>query len=155
NALLPNNSVGSAQVINGSLQKGDLSSKAVKALKGNRGLRGTQGTPGAAGPQGPQGPQGPTGPVGPVGVLAAQINSNGAVFSGTAGTTATHLGLGTYEVTFARNVASCTFVATQGEGGVGGAGGAILGVTDRSGNPNAVFATTRDDAGSLADRAFQ
>jgi hypothetical protein len=59
--LLPKNSVGSAQVVNGSLQKADLAGKAVKALKGNRGLRGTQGTPGAAGPQGPQGPQGAQG----------------------------------------------------------------------------------------------
>ena len=40
NALLPKNSVGSAQVINGSLQKKDLAGKAVKALKGNRGATG-------------------------------------------------------------------------------------------------------------------
>ena len=33
--LLPRNSVGSAQVINGSLQKKDLAGKAVKALKEN------------------------------------------------------------------------------------------------------------------------
>src|SRR4051794_20776359 len=64
-ALLPRNSVGSAQVINGSLAKGDLSSKAVKALKGNKGA---QGTPGAAGPQGPQGPKGTTGVQGVQGV---------------------------------------------------------------------------------------
>jgi len=66
-SLLPRNSVGSAQVINGSLAKGDLSKKAVKALKGNKGARGI---PGAAGPQGPQGalgPQGPQGVQGPAG----------------------------------------------------------------------------------------
>ena len=34
-ALAPNNSVGSAQVINGSLLKKDLSRKTVAALKGN------------------------------------------------------------------------------------------------------------------------
>jgi Collagen triple helix repeat (20 copies) len=55
NSLLPKNSVGSKQVINGSLAKADLSGKAVKALKGNKGARGI---PGAAGPQGPQGLQG-------------------------------------------------------------------------------------------------
>jgi hypothetical protein len=55
NSLLPKNSVGSKQVINGSLAKADLSGKAVKALKGNKGARGI---PGAAGPQGPAGPQG-------------------------------------------------------------------------------------------------
>jgi hypothetical protein len=45
--LLPPNSVGTRQVINGSLQRIDLSTKAVKALKGLRG---------PAGQQGPQGP---------------------------------------------------------------------------------------------------
>jgi hypothetical protein len=44
--LLPKNSVGSAQVINSSLQKRDLSKRAVAALRGTRG------------PQGPQGAQG-------------------------------------------------------------------------------------------------
>ena len=47
--LVPRNSVGSAQVVNGSLQKVDLSKKAVAALKGNAGRRGPQGPPGAAG----------------------------------------------------------------------------------------------------------
>ena len=46
NALVPRNSVSSAQVINRSLQKVDLSTKAVAALRGARG------------PRGPQGPQG-------------------------------------------------------------------------------------------------
>ena len=68
NSLLPRNSVGSAQVINGSLKKGDLAGKTIKALKGNKGARGI---PGAAGPQGPQwiqgiqGIQGVQGPAGP------------------------------------------------------------------------------------------
>jgi hypothetical protein len=61
NSLLPKNSVGSAQIINGSLQKKDLAGKAVKALRGNKGARGI---PGAAGPQGPAGPQGGQGPAG-------------------------------------------------------------------------------------------
>ena len=64
NALVPRNSVGSAQVINGALQKADLSKLAVKALKGNRGLRGLRGAAGAQGPQGPQGPQGSQGTAG-------------------------------------------------------------------------------------------
>jgi hypothetical protein len=73
NALLPKNSVGSLQVINGSLQKGDLSGKAVKALKGNRGLRGLKGTPGPAGPQGPQGAQGAQGAQGPAGPAGTAV----------------------------------------------------------------------------------
>ena len=75
-ALLPKNSVGSAQVINRSLQKGDLSKKAVAALHGARGPRGI---PGAQGPQGPQGlagaqgapgAAGAPGPTGPAGIAS-------------------------------------------------------------------------------------
>ena len=47
--LLPRNSVGTRQVINGSLQRVDLSTRAVKALRGRRG------------PVGPVGRQGPAG----------------------------------------------------------------------------------------------
>src|SRR5512133_118885 len=68
--LVPRNSVGSAQVINGSLQKSDLSGRAIAALHGARGLRGLRGAqgalgpPGAVGAQGAQGEQGPRGPAG-------------------------------------------------------------------------------------------
>src|SRR5215471_5669508 len=50
--LLPKNSVGTTQVINGSLQTADLSKKARAALKGNKGsagAQGAQGLPGATG----------------------------------------------------------------------------------------------------------
>ena len=63
--LLPLNSVGSPQVINGSLQTKDLSKKTRTALKGNRGPRGFTGTQGATGAQGAQGAQGIPGPIGP------------------------------------------------------------------------------------------
>jgi hypothetical protein len=82
-ALAPANSVGTLQVINGSLGTVDMSASARRALKGNRGARGvkgpkgatgatgpagSQGTPGAQGAQGPAGPQGPPGPsTGPAG----------------------------------------------------------------------------------------
>lgn len=74
--LLPRNSVGSAQVINGSLQKGDLSGKAVTALRGNRGPQGPRGATGASGPAGPQGATGPQGPQGPQGAQGATGPSN-------------------------------------------------------------------------------
>jgi len=80
NHLMARNTVGSAQVINGSLQKKDLSKKALTALKGARGARGlrgpvgaagiqgapgTMGSPGAMGAQGQPGVQGLQGPAGP------------------------------------------------------------------------------------------
>ena len=59
--LLPKNSVGSAQVINGSLQTIDLTKKARTALKGQRGPRGTQGLQGATGATGATGAKGDKG----------------------------------------------------------------------------------------------
>jgi hypothetical protein len=59
--LVPKNSVGSAQVINGSLQKADLSKRTVTALRGARGARGPQGIPGPQGAPGAQGTQGAQG----------------------------------------------------------------------------------------------
>jgi hypothetical protein len=46
NALLPRNSVGTKQVVNGSLQTSDLSKTARAVLKGSRGARGPAGPPG-------------------------------------------------------------------------------------------------------------
>jgi hypothetical protein len=90
-----------------------------------------------------------------VGVLFAQVNADGTIANSSGGVTGTHVGVGTYAVDFARDISFCAYLVTQGEAGVGGAGGAITGATDRSGNVEAVFATTRTDAGALADRAFQ
>ncbi len=90
-----------------------------------------------------------------VGVLFAQINADGTVANSSGGVTTIKIGTGTYEVDYGRNIASCAYVTTQGESGAGGAGGAITGNTDRSGNVEATFTTTRTDANALADRAFQ
>jgi len=85
---LPKNSVGSRQVINGSLEKVDLSNGAVAALKGNRGARGPAGPAGAQGASGPAGPAGAQGASGPAGVrgagiqIVARVRDAGAVTSG-------------------------------------------------------------------------
>ncbi len=90
-----------------------------------------------------------------VGVLEAEVNANGTLASSDhVGTTSSNIGAGTYQVDFARSVVNCTPVVTQGEAGVGGAGGAITGVTDRSGNAEAFFVTTRSTAGALVNTAF-
>jgi len=74
--LLPANSVGTGQVINGSLLKKDFKSGQLP-----RGARGAQGIPGAAGPVGPHGPAGAVGPkgdVGPPGPVVLLYRNSGA-----------------------------------------------------------------------------
>jgi len=56
--LLPKNSVSSAQVVNGSLQRVDLSAATIRALHGARGTRGAEGIQGPQGPPGERGLQG-------------------------------------------------------------------------------------------------
>ncbi|WP_157544518.1 hypothetical protein [Nocardioides halotolerans] len=89
-----------------------------------------------------------------IGVLTAQVNADGTLANSSGGVSSISLGTGTYEVDFGLNVSFCTPVVTQGEAGIGGAGGAVTAATDRSGNAEAFFVTTRDFAGALANRAF-
>lgn len=58
---IPSNSISSRHVINGSLQKVDLSKKTLAALRGHVGPRGLRGEVGPTGSQGATGPQGPKG----------------------------------------------------------------------------------------------
>jgi hypothetical protein len=68
NALLPKNSVGTAQIKNGAVTKKKINKRTIVALKGNRGPQGPQGPQGAQGPAGPRGATGPQGPAtGPAG----------------------------------------------------------------------------------------
>jgi hypothetical protein len=69
---LGGNSVGSRQVIDGSLQRADLSKKAFAALKGAPGARGLQGLAGTAGLLGDPGPRGNTGAPGAAGQPGSQ-----------------------------------------------------------------------------------
>lgn len=106
--LIPRNSVGSPQVINGSLQKGDLSGKAIAALHGATGARGPQG---AQGPTGPQGMQGVPGP--PATALWAWVDIDGNLLSsgGHVTSTAKTGTPGGYEVIFDRDVSNCAIIS--------------------------------------------
>jgi hypothetical protein len=88
---IPRNSVGSPQVINGSLQTVDLAAKAKSALKGlagPAGPQGPQGSPGATGGTGPaggagvQGTPGATGATGPAGQNGTNATINGVAAGG-------------------------------------------------------------------------
>jgi hypothetical protein len=78
-ALLPKNSVGTAQLRNGAVTKKKVATKTFGSLKGSPGPQGPQG------PQGPRGAQGPKGVTGIQGVQGIQGIQGPRGFQGTAG----------------------------------------------------------------------
>ncbi len=128
NALLARNSVGTAQVINGSLQTNDLSKNARTALKGDTGPRGpagaqgAQGSPGAAGAQGVQGPPGATGAQGVQGApgqsatkLFVAMDADGTLTKNSGATLATRANAGVYRIAFNTDITNCVYLATGGQ----------------------------------------
>jgi hypothetical protein len=85
--LLPRNSVGSAQVINGSLQKADLSKKAAGGLHGARGAPGAQGPAGTSGAAGSPGRDGANGAKGVTGAKGATGTRGATGAKGATGST--------------------------------------------------------------------
>jgi hypothetical protein len=111
-SLLPKNSVGSAQVVNGSLQKVDLSATTITALHGARGKRGPQGiqgfqgSPGERGAQGVQGLQGVQGIQGVPGTARAfgLVNDAGRLSRSTNVTNVDIPRVGVFCLTLAREI---------------------------------------------------
>jgi hypothetical protein len=97
---LPRNSVGSAQIKNGSIQKVDISKRTAAALRGKRGPRGLQGIQGIQGIQGVQGAQGQKGDKGDTGA------------PGTAFAYALLKTDGTFDAARSKNIVASTRVAT-------------------------------------------
>ncbi len=126
NALLPRNSVGTKQVINGSLLTNDLSKAARNALKGNRGLRGPAGAQGAQGAQGATGATGAQGVQGAPGQSATKLfvalDAGGTLTKNSGATLAARVDTGTYRIAFNTDITNCVYLATAGQdaGGVSG-----------------------------------
>ena len=112
--LAPKNSVNSASVINGSLQKVDLSKRAVAALKGNRG---PQGPHGATGPQGSQGQSGQTGAPGTA-LAYAYVSEFGTLINSNNVAAVTHpsVGVWCFRLSFTAHVAVATVTGFAGNG---------------------------------------
>ncbi len=129
NALLPGNSVGTKQVINGSLQTNDLSKTALSSLKGNRGPRGPAGPAGVQGAQGAQGATGATGAQGVQGApgrsatkLFVALDAGGTLTKNSGATLAVRPDTGIYRIAFNTYITNCVYLATAGQdaGGVQG-----------------------------------
>jgi hypothetical protein len=150
NALLPANSVGTRQVINGSLQTNDLAGKARAALKGNRGPRGPAGAQGAQGPKGATGAQGVPGQ--PATKLFVAVDADGTLTKKSGATSASKAGTGVYRVDFNTNITNCVYVATGGQD----AGGPFEDYhlyTSRTGT-NTVDVEIFDEKNNAFDRPF-
>jgi hypothetical protein len=119
NALLPRDSVGTTQVVNGSLQTNDLSKTAQRALKGKTGPRGPVGPAGAAGAQGPPGASGAQGVQGPPGQAATKLfvalDADGTLTKNSGATLAARAGVGVYRIAFGTDVTNCVYLATGGQ----------------------------------------
>jgi hypothetical protein len=122
-ALLPGNSVGTRQVINGSLQTIDLSKTARTALKGNRGPTGPAGAQGAQGATGATGAQGVQGMPGQSATkLFVALDADGTLTKTSGATLAARNGTGVYRIAFNTDITNCVYVGTAGQdaGGVSG-----------------------------------
>jgi hypothetical protein len=119
--LLPRNSVGTRQVINGSLQTIDLSRAARGALRdtgprgpaGQQGAQGPTGATGAAGAAGAQGLQGLPGQ--PATKLFVAVNADGTVSKNSGATLAARVSAGVYRIAFNAAITNCVYVATAGD----------------------------------------
>ena len=128
-AVLAKNSVGTRQVIDGSLQTSDLSKAARNALKGNRGPAGAAGPAGQAGPAGAPGAQGTTGATGPQGIqgvpgqsattLFAALDAGGTITRSSGVTDASHGSAGVDRITFGADIRNCVYLVTAGQDDAG------------------------------------
>jgi hypothetical protein len=153
NALLPGNSVGTKQVINGSLQTNDLSKTARSALKGNRGPRGPAGAQGATGAMGATGAQGVQGVPGQSATkLFVALDADGNLTKNSGATLATKAGTGVYRISFNTDITNCVYLGTAGQdaGGVSGDYNLFASRTNTSTVNVAIF----DGSNALVDQPF-
>ena len=84
----------------------------------------------------------------------AVVGADGALTRKNGAASVTKLGTGDYEVAFGASVTACAYNATLGSGDTSDPPAGEVGVSQRSGNANAVRVVTRDSAGAATDRPF-
>jgi hypothetical protein len=167
NAVLAKNSVGTRQVIDGSLGTSDLSKAARTALKGNRGPAGPAGPAGQAGQAGPAGApgaQGATGAAGPPGIqgvpgqaaknLFVALDAGGTITRSSGVTEASRSGAGVYRLSFgSADISNCVYLATAGQDDGGSLFEDYHVYTSRTGT-STVNVEIFDENDDLLDRPF-
>lgn len=86
-------------------------------------------------------------------VLSAVVGSDATIARGAGVTGGTHLGTGTYQIDFNRDVTGCTYDLAIGTTADGSTQGEVN-VASRAGDANGIFVTTYDLTGAVADRSF-
>ncbi len=85
---------------------------------------------------------------------SAIVGAAGVLKLGPAGSSATFLGTGTYEVDFPSDISQCVYTATIGTSPASFLQPAIVTVTPRSGNANGIFVQTFSPAGAAESHPF-
>ncbi|MFN8098400.1 MAG: hypothetical protein U0Q21_08955 [Dermatophilaceae bacterium] len=85
----------------------------------------------------------------------AVVNSDGSFMRGKGVISTTRLSTGVYDVRFVRNITTCNWLGTVGQGNfVGSTGPGIITITGRNGTNNGLFVTTFTAGGAAADLPF-
>ena len=145
-ALVPNNSVGTAQLRNNAVVSAKVKDHSLAAKDFANGQL-------PAGPAGPAGATGATGPIGPGITSWAIVKANGTLDKASGVTAVTRTAVGTYNVAFAVDVTNCSLLASAGSDS---ASSKIRGAIDnfnRTTTPAIVQVTTSTGT-TAGDRAF-
>ncbi|WP_193607208.1 hypothetical protein [Nocardioides lijunqiniae] len=154
-AGLAKNSVGSPQIRDGAVKRADLGRGSVVSAKVKDGSVTGADVKEASLGRVPSAKRADAAAVAD-NVLGAVVNANGTLVKAqsTHASTAGPLFPGSYEVVFDRDVTGCAYSVSVGESGTGDGVVGFGAVTGRDGNPSAVFVSTFDKNGDIANRPF-
>jgi hypothetical protein len=155
--LVPNRSVGTAQLRTGAVTTTKVRNGAITSAKIRNGSIRRSDLGASARIAGPRGRQGPAGPAGSVSKLWAVASSTGALVRSAGTTSAGRVGNGQFEVVFNQDIANCSYLANVGatvdiSNAAAAQGFATVG--KKFGTNNTVRVNTRAQGGGAADRSF-
>jgi hypothetical protein len=142
-ALVPNNSVGTAQLRNNAVVSAKVKDHSLAAKDFANGQL----------PAGPAGATGATGPIGPGITSWAIVKANGTLDKASGVTAVTRTAVGTYNVAFAVDVTNCSLLASAGSDSASSKIRGAIANFNRTTTPAIVQVTTSTGT-TAGDRAF-